>query len=168
MITITSRELLNNCPSLVLDKLKQYESDTRETQVDNHDVLSSPSVPSLSLNQLIHSTLTTAVQSPQQQQPVPPQGSISINISDMILDVENLPQMFQDEQTTTSYDSNKEMDLVGDDEVDPKVEEYLRFKRDHQLKFLKEVKMKGLVLKGSSGKGGGGVDQTQTNKFMNY
>ncbi|CAL1215913.1 unnamed protein product [Candida parapsilosis] len=76
--------------------------------------------------------------------------------------------MFQDEQTTTSYDSNKEMDLVGDDEVDPKVEEYLRFKRDHQLKFLKEVKMKGLVLKGSSGKGGGGVDQTQTNKFMNY
>ena len=48
------------------------------------------------------------------------------------------------------------------------MEEYLRFKRDHQLKFLKEVKMKGLVLKGSSGKGGGGVDQTQTNKFMNY
>lgn len=163
MITITAQEIIEQCPSTVLDRIEKLK---RGPMSPDHDNLQSQS-SSPNLSQLIHSTLTTSIPIASTQDHQPPPISTSVNINDVILDVENLPQ-FPPQQTTTSYDFDNEMDLTTTTENTnhPEVIEYLKSKKDHQLKFLKEVKMKGLLLKGGNRQGG--VDQTQTNKFMNY
>lgn len=191
MIVLTPQEIIDKCPRRILNKIAKDVLDIPGKQPSEGKDLPAQSSSSVmpKLHQLIVKTLTTpeTLRSIQEgfASPSAPLQSISININDVILDVENLPQvqyqlhpLHQLQQGQLSnYSLNQDIDVDDrrDDEeeeefVDPEVIEYLKFKKDHQLKFLKEVKQRGLVLKrgGEGGQGEGQVGQSQTNKFMNY
>ncbi|KAI5966016.1 hypothetical protein KGF57_000681 [Candida theae] len=197
MIVVTPQEIIDKCPSQILSKIERYgldQSGDSDFQDGGITTLQSPSTATTTattkttipnLNQLIKSTLATSGRLPlsDHRSVPPPSQSISININDVILDVENLPhyscsvtpqqqQQQQQQQHRYKYqyhplnyavDPNAEqsqrVDLDSDEGVeDPDVVEYLKFKRDHQLKFLKEVQSRGLVLKGNGGGGSGGAE----------
>ncbi|KAI5952223.1 hypothetical protein CANMA_005066 [Candida margitis] len=160
MITLAPQELIDKCPTQVLDKIQDYERALIEKSSSDNDNLQLQPPPTMT--QLISSTLNTPLPNQNQHELLP--KSISINIDDVILDEENLPQIHDTNTITTAhYNLDEESDL-NTTNTNPQVLEYLKFKKDHQLKFLKEIKTKGLVLKGSNY----GVDKSQTNKFMNY
>ncbi|KAG5419915.1 hypothetical protein I9W82_001795 [Candida metapsilosis] len=190
MIVLTPQEIIDKCPRRILNKIAKDELGLLGKQPSEGKELPEQSSSSVitKLHQLIVSTLSTPetsrfIQEGRASSSAPLQN-ISININDVILDVENLPQVqYQSHQSRqgqlSNYSLNQDIDvgvLSGDDEeeeeesVDPEVAEYLKFKKDHQLKFLKEVKQRGLILKrgGEGRQGEGQVGQSQTNKFMNY
>ncbi|KAI5963217.1 uncharacterized protein KGF55_003009 [Candida pseudojiufengensis] len=75
----------------------------------------------------------------------------SLNMNDVILDVENLNQI---PSNSDEYENEN-----NGEQPNPEVLEYLEFKKNHQLKFMKEIKEKNLNLKSNVG---------SSNKFMNY
>ncbi|CAK9439968.1 uncharacterized protein LODBEIA_P40680 [Lodderomyces beijingensis] len=99
--------------------------------------------PSLCRVSDIHARIEHSLTAP------PPQTTI--NISDVVLDVENLADWTHDEVV----DSNE-------------ASEYIEFQRLHKLKFLKEVRDRGLVLTSDRNDEGGGARSNLAHTFMNY
>ncbi|KAI3403086.2 hypothetical protein KGF56_004146 [Candida oxycetoniae] len=129
MITITTDEILQFAPS-------QYKS-----------FIATPCI-----HQKIYNSLITTSTSNLQEE----KTSTEINVDELIIDTENLPQV----------DKERE-DVYQSDEV----KRYLESQMVHRLKFLKEVKERGLAFKGfrSNEKGGNSSgNSSELNKFMNY
>ncbi|KAI5957001.1 hypothetical protein KGF54_000620 [Candida jiufengensis] len=151
MLTISIEDFIEQIPTNIqnenLNKLREENcSDLKDliknsiTQSSNDTQLTTPTSTSISSNTNLSTTTNTELPKIHKQ---------AINMSDIILDVENL-------------NSSNELTIeenINEEEFNSEVIEYLKFKKNHQLKFWKEVNEKGLNVKSN---------KVSVNKFMNY